>query len=247
MRNCATWRWRRSRSSSGRRWSALEPVLKSLLVPRTRAMTATSSSRSAPARAATRPLCSPPTCSACTLAMPSAAAGRPKCSRQNETGIGGFKEVIFQVKGKGAYSRLKFESGVHRVQRVPATEAQGRIHTSTATVAVLAEVDEVEIDIPEKDIKMDVYRSAGRRRAERAEELDRRPPDAPPDRDRGAMPGRALAAAEPHAGDEHPARPAVRDRAGEAAGRARTPPAARRSAAASAPRRSAPTTSRSRG
>jgi peptide chain release factor 1 len=80
---------------------------------------------------------------------------------QNDTGIGGFKEVIFQVRGKGAYSRLKFESGVHRVQRVPATEAQGRIHTSTATVAVLAEADEVEIDIPEKDVKMDVYRSAG--------------------------------------------------------------------------------------
>ena len=80
---------------------------------------------------------------------------------QNDTGIGGFKEVIFQVRGKGAYSRLKFESGVHRVQRVPATEAQGRIHTSTATVAVLAEADEVEIDIPDKDVKMDVYRSAG--------------------------------------------------------------------------------------
>ena len=80
---------------------------------------------------------------------------------QNETGIGGFKEIIALLKGKGAYSRLKFESGVHRVQRVPQTEAQGRIHTSTATVAVLAEADEVEIDIPEKDIKMDVYRSAG--------------------------------------------------------------------------------------
>ena len=80
---------------------------------------------------------------------------------QNETGIGGFKEIIFQVKGKGAYSRLKFESGVHRVQRVPATESQGRIHTSTATVAVLAEVDEVEIDIPAGDVKMEVYRSSG--------------------------------------------------------------------------------------
>ncbi len=65
------------------------------------------------------------------------------------------------VKGKGAFSRLKYESGVHRVQRVPQTEAQGRIHTSTATVAVLAEADEVEIEIPDKDIKMDVYRSAG--------------------------------------------------------------------------------------
>jgi peptide chain release factor 1 len=79
----------------------------------------------------------------------------------NEIGIGGYKEIIFLVKGKGAYSRLKYESGVHRVQRVPVTESQGRIHTSTATVAVLAEVDEVEINIPESDIHMDVYRSAG--------------------------------------------------------------------------------------
>jgi peptide chain release factor 1 len=80
---------------------------------------------------------------------------------QNETGIGGYKEIIFGVKGKGAYSRLKFESGVHRVQRVPLTESSGRIHTSTATVAVLAEVDEVEIEIPERDVKMDVFRSGG--------------------------------------------------------------------------------------
>jgi peptide chain release factor 1 len=80
---------------------------------------------------------------------------------QNETGVGGFKEIVFLIKGKGAYSRLKYESGVHRVQRVPVTESQGRIHTSTATVAVLAEADEVEIKIPAKDIKMDVFRSAG--------------------------------------------------------------------------------------
>lgn len=79
----------------------------------------------------------------------------------NEIGIGGFKEIIFMVKGKGAYSRLKYESGVHRVQRVPVTEAQGRIHTSTATVAVLAEVEDVEINIPESDLRIDVYRSAG--------------------------------------------------------------------------------------
>lgn len=79
----------------------------------------------------------------------------------NEIGIGGFKEVIFTIKGRGAFSRLKYESGVHRVQRVPVTESQGRIHTSTATVAVLAEVDEVEIKIPESDIRMDVYKSAG--------------------------------------------------------------------------------------
>ncbi|GAA5343232.1 MAG: peptide chain release factor 1 [Anaerolineaceae bacterium] len=79
----------------------------------------------------------------------------------NETGLGGYKEVIISVKGKGAYSRLKFESGVHRVQRVPETESQGRIHTSTVTVAVLAEVEDVEIDIPESDIQVDVYKSAG--------------------------------------------------------------------------------------
>ncbi len=79
----------------------------------------------------------------------------------NETGLGGFKEITFLIKGRGAYSRLKYEAGVHRVQRVPTTESQGRIHTSTATVAVLAEVDDVEIDIPDKDIKIDVYKSAG--------------------------------------------------------------------------------------
>ncbi|MBE3143218.1 MAG: peptide chain release factor 1, partial [Planctomycetes bacterium] len=80
---------------------------------------------------------------------------------QNETGIGGYKEVIFIVKGHGAYSRMKYESGVHRVQRVPSTEAQGRIHTSTATVVVLAEVEDVDIQIPEADIRVDIYRSAG--------------------------------------------------------------------------------------
>jgi len=79
----------------------------------------------------------------------------------SEIGIGGFKEVIFEIKGKGAFSKLKWESGVHRVQRVPATEAQGRIHTSTVTVAVLAEVDDVEIHVPESDIEIEVYRSAG--------------------------------------------------------------------------------------
>jgi len=79
----------------------------------------------------------------------------------NPTGIGGFKEVIFEVKGQGAYSRLKHESGVHRVQRVPVTEASGRIHTSTATVAVLPEVDEVEVEIKPEDLQIDVFRSGG--------------------------------------------------------------------------------------
>ena len=79
----------------------------------------------------------------------------------SEIGIGGFKEVIFEIKGKGAYSKLKWESGVHRVQRVPATEAQGRIHTSTSTVVVLVEVEDVAVTIPDSDIEIDVYRSAG--------------------------------------------------------------------------------------
>ena len=86
---------------------------------------------------------------------------KPELLSSNETGVGGFKEVIFMVKGKGAYSKMKYESGVHRVQRVPVTESQGRIHTSTATVVVLPEVDEVEVDIPDKDIEIDVYKSAG--------------------------------------------------------------------------------------
>ena len=80
---------------------------------------------------------------------------------ENETGLGGYKEISFMINGKGAYSRLKFESGVHRVQRVPDTEASGRIHTSTATVAVLPVVEDVEIDINPSDIKMDVYRASG--------------------------------------------------------------------------------------
>ena len=79
----------------------------------------------------------------------------------NETGIGGYKEIIFEVKGKGAFSRLKYESGVHRVQRVPETESSGRIHTSTATVAVLPEADEVEVQVNENDLRVDVFRSGG--------------------------------------------------------------------------------------
>lgn len=79
----------------------------------------------------------------------------------NEIGIGGYKEVIFMIKGKGAYSKLKYESGVHRVQRVPETEASGRIHTSTVTVAVLPEAEDVDVEINESDLKIDIYRSSG--------------------------------------------------------------------------------------
>ena len=79
----------------------------------------------------------------------------------NHTGIGGIKEAIVLIKGKGAYSRLKYESGTHRVQRVPETESSGRIHTSAATVAVLPEVDDVEVEINPNDVRVDVYRSSG--------------------------------------------------------------------------------------
>ena len=79
----------------------------------------------------------------------------------NETELGGFKEVSFSIEGESVYSRFKFESGVHRVQRVPDTETQGRIHTSTVTVAVMLEVDDVEIDINPADLKIDTFRSSG--------------------------------------------------------------------------------------
>lgn len=79
----------------------------------------------------------------------------------SETGVGGIKEAILEVRGSGAYSRLKYESGVHRVQRVPSTESQGRVHTSTATVAVLPEAEDVEIEISANEMKVDVFRSSG--------------------------------------------------------------------------------------
>ena len=79
----------------------------------------------------------------------------------NDTGLGGIKEAVMLIKGRGAYSRLKYESGVHRVQRVPETESSGRVHTSAATVAVLPEVDDVEIDLDPNDVRVDVYRSSG--------------------------------------------------------------------------------------
>lgn len=79
----------------------------------------------------------------------------------NDTGLGGIKEAVMLIKGKGAYSRLKYESGAHRVQRVPETESSGRIHTSAATVAVLPEVDDVEVEINPNDVRVDVYRSSG--------------------------------------------------------------------------------------
>jgi peptide chain release factor 1 len=82
-------------------------------------------------------------------------------SSSSASGLGGYKEIIAQIEGKGAYSRLKYESGVHRVQRVPVTEAQGRIHTSAVTVAIMPEAEEVEVKIDPNDLRIDVYRSTG--------------------------------------------------------------------------------------
>ena len=86
---------------------------------------------------------------------------RVEVINQNETELGGFKEISFMIEGEGAYSRFKFESGVHRVQRVPETESQGRVHTSAATVAVLPEAEDVELEIDPKDLKIDTFRSSG--------------------------------------------------------------------------------------
>lgn len=79
----------------------------------------------------------------------------------NENGIGGFKEVVFEIQGQGAYSKLKYESGTHRVQRIPATESSGRIHTSTVTVAMMPEVEDVEVELDMNDVRIDVFRSSG--------------------------------------------------------------------------------------
>jgi peptide chain release factor 1 len=86
---------------------------------------------------------------------------QPEVMSVSEGTLGGFKEVIFEIKGKGAFSRLKYESGVHRVQRVPETEAQGRIHTSAATVAVLPEAEDVDVQVAEKDLRVDIFHSGG--------------------------------------------------------------------------------------
>ncbi len=125
----------------------------------------------------------------------------------NETGIGGVREAIFEVHGDGAYSRLKFEGGVHRVQRVPETESGGRIHTSTATVAVLPAADEVEVEIDEKDLRIDVYRSTGPGRPERQHDRLGRAHHAPAEWPGGRHPGREEPDQEPGQGDGRAPRP----------------------------------------
>ena len=162
----------------------------------------------------------------------------------NESDGGGFKEVVLGVKGDGAYSVFKYEGGTHRVQRVPETESQGRIHTSTATVAVMPEVEEVEVELDDNDLKIDVYRSTGPggqsvNTTDSAVRITHLPTG---DRRRDA--GREVAAPEQGEGAARAARPHLRGRARAPAGRAVGDAAARRSAPASGPRRSAPTTTR---
>ena len=166
---------------------------------------------------------------------------------QSPAEVGGFKEVTFAIKGDGAYSVFKYEGGTHRVQRVPKTESQGRIHTSTATVAVLPEAEEVEVEIDPNDLQIDVYRSSGPGRAvgqhDRLGGADH--PQA--DRDRGLDAGREVAASEPREGDAGPARAPLRAELADAAGRDRLGAPLPGRAPASARRRSAPTTSRRTG
>ena len=129
--------------------------------PRMPWTTATWCWKSAPAPAATRPRCSPATCSGCMSASPALQGWKVEVISASEGTMGGYKEIIAEVKGRGAFAKLKFESGVHRVQRVPDTETQGRIHTSAATVAVLPEVEEVDVDIKQDDVRIETMRAQG--------------------------------------------------------------------------------------
>ena len=128
-------------------------------------------------------------------------AGRSTCCRRAKGTAGGYKEIIAEIVGRGAFARLKYESGVHRVQRVPATETQGRIHTSAATVAVMPEAREIDFDIDEADLKIDTMRSsgAGGQHVNKTEIGD--PHHASADRRRRRDAGGALAAPQPRQGD----------------------------------------------
>ncbi len=154
-------------------------------------------------------------------------------------------KYTFAIKGDGAYSVFKFEGGTHRVQRVPATESQGRIHTSTATVAVLPEAEEVDVQIDPADLQIDVYRSTGPGGPVGQHDGLRGARHAQAVGDRGLDAGREVPAAEPREGAARAARAPLRARAGRAAGERSPPTAARRSARASGRRRSAPTTTAS--
>ena len=159
----------------------------------------------------------------------------------SDTGLGGLKEGIAEITGRNVFARLKYESGVHRVQRVPATESQGRIHTSTVTVAVLPEAEEVDVQIDEGDLRIDVYRASGAggqhvNKTESAVRITHMPTG-----HRGRDAGGEEPAQEPRQGDEDPARPALRAAARRRC-TPRAPPTARlRWAPAIAASASAPT------
>ena len=186
---------------------------------------ATSSSKSAPAPAATRRRCSPATSSACTSAMPRKHGWKTEILSASEGTKGGFKEIIAEIAGRGAFARLKFESGVHRVQRVPDTEASGRIHTSAATVAVLPEVEDVDVAINDDRSAHRHHAVAGRRRPARQQDRIGGAHHPHPVRHRRDDAGGALAAPQPRQGDGAAARQALRRRAAAARRRARRRPA----------------------
>jgi peptide chain release factor 1 len=128
----------------------------------TRPIRATPSSKFAPAPAVRNPRCFPPIFTGCTRAYAEARGWKVETMDSSPSDLGGFKEIIFSIIGTDVFKRLKYESGVHRVQRVPATEAQGRIHTSTCTVAVLPEAQEVDIEINPEELEINVCRASGK-------------------------------------------------------------------------------------
>ncbi len=117
--------------------------------------------KSAPVQAERKPHFLPPIFSECTAVMPKLKDWKLELMDVSDSGLGGIKEVVFSVSGNNIYGSLKFESGVHRVQRVPETEASGRVHTSAASVAVLPEAEDVQIDINPNDLRIDIFRSGG--------------------------------------------------------------------------------------
>ena len=212
-------RRRGARRRRARAWSARGRAAEGAAAARTRTTSATSSSRSAPAPAATSRRCSPATCSACTRATPSASAGRSRSSRESAGELGGYKEVIARIVGEGAYSKLKFESGGHRVQRVPGPRRRAASTPRACTVAVLPEPDEVDdVELNPAELRIDTFRASRRRRPARQQDRLGGPHHAPADRHRGRMPGRPLAAQEPREGAERARRAHPRQAAARAAG-----------------------------
>ena len=208
------------------RQTALEEELKRLLRaarPQRRQERLRRDPRRAPA--ATRPRCSRPTSTRMYTKYAERQRWKVEVMDASPTGVGGLKDVILFIQGRGAWSRLKFERGVHRVQRVPVTESAGRIHTSTVTVAVLPEAEDVDVKVEEKDLRVDVYRSSGPGRPGRQHDRLGGADHPPADRPRRDLPGRALADQEPGEGDARPQGAPARARAGGAAGGDRGRPA----------------------